>query len=148
MMDANLLKKGEDFDKLPETWVIFITENDVIGKGLPLGTCFLDSRPMVFTMLSVLLSVFSLRQVEVLRIPQFFQVLKSHLPTFSLRNCFLNDKCAAGWGQFLTNVLNRLEISFDSLNVEELKEPEKKLSSICAGLFNQIHRKFIFQSKK
>jgi len=36
MMDANLLEKGEDFDKLPETWVIFITENDVMGKGLPL----------------------------------------------------------------------------------------------------------------
>jgi predicted transposase/invertase (TIGR01784 family) len=33
MMDANLLKKGEDFDKLPETWVIFITDNDVMGKG-------------------------------------------------------------------------------------------------------------------
>ncbi len=49
-----------------------------------------------------------------------------------LKGFFLNDKCAAGWGQFLTNVLNRLEISFDSLNVEELKEPEKKLSSICA----------------
>ena len=36
MMDANFLKKGGDFDKLPETWVIFITENDVMGKGLPL----------------------------------------------------------------------------------------------------------------
>ncbi len=32
MMDANLLKKGEDFDKLPETWVIFITENDVFQR--------------------------------------------------------------------------------------------------------------------
>ena len=31
-----MLKKGEEFDKLPETFVIFITENDVIGKGLPL----------------------------------------------------------------------------------------------------------------
>lgn len=31
MMDANFLKKGEDFDKLPETWVIFIAENDVMG---------------------------------------------------------------------------------------------------------------------
>ncbi|MFG6342326.1 MAG: PD-(D/E)XK nuclease family transposase [Lachnospiraceae bacterium] len=44
MMDANLLKKGEDFDKLPETWVIFIIENDVMGKGLPLypiERCFL-----------------------------------------------------------------------------------------------------------
>lgn len=46
MMDANLLKKGEDFDKLPETWVIFITENDVMGKGRPLYTierCFLGT---------------------------------------------------------------------------------------------------------
>ena len=36
MMDANLLRKGEDFDELPETYVIFITEHDVIGKGQPL----------------------------------------------------------------------------------------------------------------
>ncbi len=36
MMDASLLKKGENFEQLPETWVIFITENDVMGKGLPL----------------------------------------------------------------------------------------------------------------
>mgnify|MGYP003300706301 FL=1 len=36
MLDANVLKKGQDFDKLPETFVIFITENDVIGKGWPL----------------------------------------------------------------------------------------------------------------
>ncbi len=46
MMDANLLKKGEDFDKLPETWVIFITENDVMGKRLPLYSverCFLGT---------------------------------------------------------------------------------------------------------
>ena len=35
MMDANLLKKGEDFDTLPETYVVFITENDVMGKGEP-----------------------------------------------------------------------------------------------------------------
>ena len=36
MMDVNLLIKGEDFDELPETWVIFITENDIMGRGLPL----------------------------------------------------------------------------------------------------------------
>ena len=36
MMDANLLRKGEDFDKLPETYVVFITEHDVLGKGKPL----------------------------------------------------------------------------------------------------------------
>ena len=46
MMDANLLKKGEDFDQLPETWVIFISENDVMGKGVPLypvERCFLGT---------------------------------------------------------------------------------------------------------
>ena len=46
MMDAILLKKGDDFDNLPETWVVFITENDVIGKGLPLypvERCFLGT---------------------------------------------------------------------------------------------------------
>ena len=31
MMDVNLLEKGNDFEALPETYVIFITENDVIG---------------------------------------------------------------------------------------------------------------------
>lgn len=46
MMDANLLDKGDDFEKLPETFVIFITENDVIGRGkaiYPVGRCFLDN---------------------------------------------------------------------------------------------------------
>ena len=36
MMDANLLQKGADFDTLPEIYVVFITEHDVIGKGKPL----------------------------------------------------------------------------------------------------------------
>jgi len=36
MMDANLLDKGRDFDALAETYVIFITEHDVLGMGKPL----------------------------------------------------------------------------------------------------------------
>ncbi|MCI9225910.1 MAG: nuclease [Acutalibacter sp.] len=36
MMDVNLLPKGEDTDDLPEVYVVFITENDVLGGGLPL----------------------------------------------------------------------------------------------------------------
>ena len=35
-MDAHLLKPREDFSKLPETYVILITENDVLGDGLPI----------------------------------------------------------------------------------------------------------------
>ena len=36
ILDAHLLRPGDDFGDLPETFVIFITENDVIGKGKPL----------------------------------------------------------------------------------------------------------------
>lgn len=35
MMDAGLLERGTDFEELPETYVIFITENDVLGRGKP-----------------------------------------------------------------------------------------------------------------
>ena len=33
LMDANALKSGEDFGKLRDTYVIFITENDVMKRG-------------------------------------------------------------------------------------------------------------------
>ena len=45
MLDASLLHKGQDFDRLPETYVIFITERDVLGGGLPvykIERCILD----------------------------------------------------------------------------------------------------------
>lgn len=33
LLDLNSLKKGDNFENLPETYVIFITENDVLGGG-------------------------------------------------------------------------------------------------------------------
>ena len=36
ILDAHSLQPGDDFSDLPETFVIFITENDVIGKGKPI----------------------------------------------------------------------------------------------------------------
>lgn len=36
MMDSTFLKKSEFYDKLPETYVIFITENDVLKGNLPI----------------------------------------------------------------------------------------------------------------
>ena len=36
MMDSRELAKGAEFAALPETWVIFITENDIYGVGYPL----------------------------------------------------------------------------------------------------------------
>ena len=36
MIDRTLLRKGEDFEDLVDTYVIFITENDKFGMGIPL----------------------------------------------------------------------------------------------------------------
>ncbi len=36
MLDYRTFAKGVDYDKLPDSWVIFITEHDVIGKNKPL----------------------------------------------------------------------------------------------------------------
>ena len=36
VIDVNTLDIGDDFEKLPESYVIFITENDTFGKGQPL----------------------------------------------------------------------------------------------------------------
>ena len=46
MMDSHLLDKGKDVEMLPETYVIFITEHDVIGEGNALYSverCFLNN---------------------------------------------------------------------------------------------------------
>ena len=34
-LDFGLLGKGESYEALPESYVLFITENDVLGKGFP-----------------------------------------------------------------------------------------------------------------
>ena len=36
MLDASALKAGEDYEALPETYVIFITEEDVFGRDRPI----------------------------------------------------------------------------------------------------------------
>ena len=36
VIDANVTEPGEQYEKLNETYVIFITENDVLGHGLPI----------------------------------------------------------------------------------------------------------------
>ena len=37
LLDMNLLNPGDLFDNLPETYVIFITKNDVLGYNLPIN---------------------------------------------------------------------------------------------------------------
>ncbi len=36
LMDTNVLEPGQEFDKLPEAYVIFITQKDFLGKNLPI----------------------------------------------------------------------------------------------------------------
>lgn len=38
LIDANVSEPGEKFSELPETYVIFITENDILGENRPLYT--------------------------------------------------------------------------------------------------------------
>ena len=54
MLDAHSLRPKEDFSTLKENYVIFITENDVIGKGKPLyrieetGDLFGDGEHIIY----------------------------------------------------------------------------------------------------
>lgn len=58
VMDANTLVKGEDYDRLPECYCIFITEKDFMGLGLPVyhadrviletGKCLGDGTHIVY----------------------------------------------------------------------------------------------------
>ena len=36
LLDANVTEPGDDYENLAETYVIFITENDVLKAGLPI----------------------------------------------------------------------------------------------------------------
>lgn len=49
-----------------------------------------------------------------------------------LSNFFLNDKCAAGSGLFLSNTLDMLGLTFDDINQIVIVEPELRLSATCA----------------
>lgn len=58
LLDSNNLPKGEDYKALPDSYVIFITRNDVLNKGLPLchiqriiledGTPFKDGSHIIY----------------------------------------------------------------------------------------------------
>lgn len=49
-----------------------------------------------------------------------------------LRKFFINDRCAAGCGLFLGNVLHLLEMDFDALDLTGCAPPALQLSSVCA----------------
>ena len=36
LLDSHNLNRGDNYDNLPETWIIFITENDVLKNGYPM----------------------------------------------------------------------------------------------------------------
>ena len=58
LLDSNNLPKGDDYKALPDSYVIFITRNDVLNKGLPLchiqrtiledGTPFKDGSHIIY----------------------------------------------------------------------------------------------------
>ena len=58
LMDMNTLNPGQDFDELPESYIIFITKEDVLGYGHPIyhvrrkieeeGTLFSDGMTIIY----------------------------------------------------------------------------------------------------
>ncbi|MEI3176038.1 MAG: Rpn family recombination-promoting nuclease/putative transposase [Lachnospiraceae bacterium] len=58
LVDTNVLNTGEFFDQLPEIYIVFITQKDVLGYGLPLshidrmikenGKCFCDESHFIY----------------------------------------------------------------------------------------------------
>ena len=58
MIDANVLRSGQNFNELPESYVIFITEHDILGDNLPIynismviaenGKSFEDGRHIIY----------------------------------------------------------------------------------------------------
>lgn len=63
LLDMNTLNPSEDFEKLLESYVIFITQNDILGKGLPIyhiertiretGDAFADRSYIVYVTASI-----------------------------------------------------------------------------------------------
>lgn len=49
-----------------------------------------------------------------------------------LTKFFINDKCAAGCGMFLTSALERLEIDFAAVNLNGVSKPQVQISTVCA----------------
>lgn len=49
-----------------------------------------------------------------------------------LTQFFMNDKCAAGSGMFLRNILRLLGVSFEDLDLTGVGKPKICLSSVCA----------------
>lgn len=49
-----------------------------------------------------------------------------------LSKFFVNERCAAGSGMFLSGTLHMLNMDYESLDVSQLKKPSVPLSSVCA----------------
>jgi len=49
-----------------------------------------------------------------------------------LKKFFINDKCAAGSGMFLSNTLQLLEKSFEDIDLRDIEKPSVTLTSVCA----------------
>ena len=96
LMDANMLKSGEDFGNLRDTYVIFITENDVMGdrqevyvyervekkSGKPLGDgtqiIYVNGATRSETEIGKLVHDFTCRNAE----EMYFDVLKRQVEQF------------------------------------------------------------------
>ena len=63
---------------------------------------------------------------------QDFKIIKVRPDKGGVERFIMNDKCSAGTGQFISTLLNKLDISFDKLDDLYFKSDESvRLSSVC-----------------
>ena len=121
MLDSDLLEKGKDFSELPETYVIFFTENDVLKENLPIynieriitqtGKIFGDDSHIIYingayknydSEIGKLISDFlcrdpeKIKNQEIAELTKFFKFGKGKTSMFKKVSSFYEDGLADG----------------------------------------------------
>lgn len=142
IIDANTLIAGADFSLLPETYVIFITENDIIGKNLPIyhvdrvisetGKYFNDGSHIIYvnashksdTPLGTLMHDFSCKNPDEMKYP----ILAERVKYFKKDEEGISIMCKAmeemrNEAAYEANIKNAIRmLKIDKLTIEEIAE--------------------------
>lgn len=146
VIDANALIAGEECSLLPESYVIFITENDVMGDGLPIyhidrmisetGKCFGDGSHIIYvnakhesdTPLGILMHDFSCKDPDNMR----YAVLAERVKYFKKNEEGIAAMCkameemrneAAYKAAYEVNIKNAIRMmKIGKLTIEEITE--------------------------
>ena len=141
LIDANVTEPGDEYEKLNETYVIFITENDVLGGGHPIyhidraiketGTLFGDESHIIYvnsqikdeSALGMLMHDFSCTDAKDMK----YKILADRVRYFKEDEKGVATMCKAMeemWKEELIEVAERL-LKLKKLSYEEIAEIAK-----------------------